>query len=78
MIMNVLQMTLIKKMNITNIILDKLKSKGITIMNSCGTGSKKTHINEIVKELKTEAKHHDVFNRALNASEDTTEVDFAI
>jgi hypothetical protein len=77
-IMDVLQMTLVEKTNVTNTILDKLESRGIAITDSCGTGSKKAHINEIVEELKTEAKHRDVFNRALNAGEDTAEVDFAI
>jgi hypothetical protein len=76
--MNVLQMTLIEKMNVTNTILDKLKSRGITIMNSYETRSKKTHINEIIKELKTKAKHHNVFNRALNTNEDIMKVDFII
>jgi hypothetical protein len=71
-------MTLMKKMNVTNTILNKLKSRGITIINSYETRSKKIHINEIVEELKTEVKHHNVFNKALNVNEDIAEVDFAI
>jgi hypothetical protein len=71
-------MTLMKKTNMTNTILNKLKSRGITIMNSYKIRSKKTHINKIIKELKIKAKHYNIFNRALNASEDITKVDFII
>jgi hypothetical protein len=77
-IINMLQMTLMKKMNMTNIILNKLKSRSIIIMNSYETRSKKAYINEIIKELKTKVKHYNVFNRALNANEDIVKVDFAI
>lgn len=65
-------------MSVTDIILDKLDSRGIVACIKCGSYGKKAHIDKIIKELKTEAKHYALFNRAKDAGEDVKEVDYAL
>lgn len=77
-ILDVLQITMEEKRSGTDIILGKLDSRGIVASEKCGSDGKKAHIDKIIKELKTEAKHYALFNRAKNAGEDIKEVDYAL
>lgn len=75
---DILQITDREKTQVTPTILTKLKNRGITASELCGSDSKKAQIDEIIEELKTETKHQALFNRAKNAGEDLVEVNHAL
>jgi hypothetical protein len=70
-------MTQQEKTDVTPLIISKLESKGIVLIDTCGSDYKKAAINEIIRALKAELNHRALFNRVKNASEDVEEVDKA-
>lgn len=76
--MDVLKISEKEKASVTNTILNKLSSRGIVASEKCESDSTRAHIDQIVKELKTEAKHHALINRAQNAGEGVEQVDYAL
>ena len=56
----------------------KLQTKGITEVITISFGVTKNKINQIVSKLKTEIKHQTLFCRAMNAEEETKDINKAI
>ena len=67
-----------KRQTVLTDIKAKLQAKGITEVMMISFGVVKNKIAQIVSKLKTEVKHQALFCRAINAGEETKDINKAI